>query len=351
MIFIYNSLFIISLGFFLRNRINKKRIKKFFLILCFFQMFLIQGLRSIDVGTDTSFYVNVYNNFLNSEYYSYLFTHYEIGFQKLYMVLRFLNADSQVLLLVVSAITMLGFGIFIYKNSTDVVLSTFIFSCMFYPNSFNIMRQYLAIAIVINSLTLIFNRKYITASIIIAIGTLFHSMAIVFFIPLILYLFKNWKLSMKILLFSSVVFFLFGNSIINFTADLFNKNFYAAEMFESNRLFRMTTFVTFIFCCILLYCSTKKNGEYREELKLLTCLAIINFDFGILYLKYEFMSRMIEMFNTFLLMSFPIVTNQVKSYYRPLIKAIVWIGPFLLLFNSIFNSGSGVEEYRLFFMK
>lgn len=97
------------------------------------------------------------------------------------------------------------------------------------------------------------------------------------------------------------------------------------------------------------YSARKKMTESTEKIRLLTCVAIINFDFGILYLRYEFMSRIIELFNAFLLISFPLIAYQVKTYYRPIIKIIVWAIPIILIFNTVFNSGSGIENYRMFF--
>lgn len=155
MIFIFNAFSILLYGLIVKRKLTEDEYKKRYLALCFFQMLLIQGLRSAEVGTDTIMYTEVYNNYLHSEYYAYRFTHFEKGFQLLYDILHRVSADEQGLLITMSAIAMAGFGYFIYKNSQDVLMSTFLFACMFYPNSFNISRQYLALSLSINSYELI----------------------------------------------------------------------------------------------------------------------------------------------------------------------------------------------------
>ena len=349
MIFLYNSLFVLLFGFLNINKLKSNKWKKIYLLICFFQMFLIQGLRDVSVGTDTSFYVNVYNNYHNNEYYSFLFTHYELGFQFLYNFLHYLNIDYQGMLLIVSGVTMLGFANFIYRTSSNLILSVFIFSCLLYPNSFNIMRQFLALSLSINAISLIFKEKYISSSILILFSSLFHTMSLLMFIPLILSLFKNWKLSIYILLLSCVIFFFFGSYIVNFGATIFNKQFYINNDFSVNRLFRTTTLITMIICIIMIYCTRFNKSKVDNKFKLLTCISIVNLNFGILYLKYEFMSRIIEMFNSFLLISFPLASYEIKTYYRPIIKIMVWAIPVVLLINSVFNSGSGIENYKFFF--
>ena len=197
MIFVYNTIFILLFGKIIKSKLCKQKYKKMFLFVTFFQMFLIQGLRANDVGTDTSFYVSVFDNIF--------------------------HLDSQWLLLSVSAITMVCFAYFIYKNSDDMVLSTFIFSCIIFPNSLNIMRQCLGLGIAINSLYFILNKKYVKSFIIIAFASLFHSTSILMLIPLILHIVKNWKLTRNIILFLGIVFFLFGNQLMSVLLPYFGK--------------------------------------------------------------------------------------------------------------------------------
>lgn len=350
MIFIYNSLSILLLGILLNKKLEKSKYKKIYLLICFIQMMLIQGLRSDNVGTDTIMYVDTYNNYLYKEIYAFQFTHFEYGFQLLYTIFQRISLDSQQMLIIISALTMFGFAYFIYKNSRNVCLSTFIFACMLYPNSFNIMRQYLAISIAINSYQLIINNKYIKASLLIIIASLIHITACLMFVPLVLYWFKNWKLVRNIIIISSAIFFVFGNQIVNAILPILGKSYYIIG-YEVNRFFRLTTFLTIIIAILTWYFAKKTTDkEDRKILNFLTCISFVNVNFGILYLRYEFFSRVIEFLNCFLIVSLPMGMSKIKSYYKPLIKYGIYLIPFLLMLNSVYNSGSGIEIYKMYFM-
>lgn len=347
MVFIYNTLFVAILS--LLFKFSDKRIKKnVFLIICFLQMFFIQGLRDITVGTDTSLYVNTYLNFKESSYYTYQFTHFEKGFQLIYEIMRSLNIDGQMFLIIISFIIAFGFGWFIKTNSVNVYLSTFIFSCLFFPNSFNIMRQYLAMAISINSYQLIKENKNIRAAIIILFSSAIHVISILFFIPFILKLIKHNKIMNEIIILISVLFFLFGNYIVEWIAPLVGKSFYLSG-YEVTRFFRMTSFLTLSSAVLIWYFMRNCRNIYKADLKLLLNISLINVCFGILYLKYEFFSRIIELFNLYVMISFPLGLKYSKINYRGLYYFVVYLVFFLLMLNSVYNSGSGVENYKLFF--
>lgn len=350
MVFIYNALSILVLGILLNKKLENPKYKKIYLFICFFQMMVIQGLRNIDVGTDTSLYVNTYNGYLTSSYYSFQFTHFEYGFQVLYNIFHKLNINSQLMLIIISGITMFGFAYFIYRNSKNVYLSTFIFACMLYPNSFNIMRQYLALSIAINSYQLIINGKYLKGMLLIGIGALFHTTALLLVVPLVFYYIKNWKLLRNTMIVFDIICLLLGTFIVNNLLILVGKAYYITG-YNVDRLFRLTTLITIIIAALTWYFAQKATDKKDKQiLNYLTCISLFNVGCGILYLKYEFMSRIIELLNTFILVSIPLGLSQTKFYYKPLVKIGVYCIPFLLMLNSVFNSGSGIEIYKMFFM-
>lgn len=351
MIFVYNALFVLLLGKLFEKKIHSDKNKRKFLFITFVQMVLIQGLRATDVGTDTEMYVTVYNNYLSSKYYSFLFTHFEPGFQEFYNILHSIRLDSQWMLFIVSAITLFLFAIFIYNNSNNVVLSTFIFACLIYPNSFNIMRQALGLSIAINSLQYLLKQKYIKAVILIIISSFFHATSILMLIPFILSLVKrNWKLVRNVILLSSVVFLLFGNQIINVLLLMVGKSFYLSG-YNVTRLFRMTSMLTFVIAFISWYFlnNTLPQNNYRKQLNLFSCISFVNMVCGILYLRFEFFSRIIEYFNAFLIIAIPIWITVGKRKYEQLYRMGFCIVAFLIMLNSVFNSGSGIGSYRFFF--
>lgn len=350
MVFIYNAVSVLVLGILLNKKLENPKYKKIYLLICFFQMMLIQGMRNIDVGTDTQLYVNTYNEYLHNSIYSFQFTHFEYGFQVLYNIFHKLNINSQLMLIIISSITMFGFAYFIYKNSKNVYLSTFIFACMLYPNSFNIMRQYLALSIAINSYQLAIKGKYFKGMLLIGIGALFHTTVLLLVIPLVLYYVKNWKLQKNTIIIFDILCLFFGTFIVNKLLILLGKSYYIVG-YNVDRLFRLTTLITIIIALLTWYFARKATDkEDKQVLNYLTCISFFNVGCGILYLKYEFMSRIIELLNSFILVSIPLGLVQTKFYYKPLVKIGVYCIPFLLMLNSVFNSGSGIEIYKMFFM-
>ena len=351
MIFIYNLIFVILMGLIHKNKLKENAIKKRYLIICFGQMALIQGIRAEEVGTDTSSYVSIYENFLSSDYYTWKFTHFEIGFQWLYKFMQVLHLNAQGMLFVISVLMMMGYAIFIYKNSSDVMLSTFIFSCMFFPNSFNVMRQYLALAIAINSYQFIKEKKYFWASILIMIGVSIHMLVILAFIPLLVRIGKNWKTVRNVLLVLCIIFFVAGNQIVNVVLMILGKGYYL-EGFNTFRLIRMTTILTGLIAFLSIYFARRENeSQNRIEMNCLSCVAYINILAGVLYLKYEFVSRVIEVLNAYIMVMIPLGMNTTKSKYMQIIRLFVYSIPAFLMIMSVYNSGSGVDVYKTFWMK
>lgn len=350
MIFIYNALFILFIGFIMKRKIDTKRGKIFFLIITFSQMALIQGLRDISVGTDTALYVNTYNNYLNSEVYSFQFTHYEPLFRIMCNFFHKMNFDSTIFLLIISCITMYGFAYFIYKNSSNVILGTFIFACMLYPNSFNIMRQYLALSISVNAYKFFLEKKDIKGILLIALASQIHSTSLVLLVLIPLRYIKKKETKFIIITFLIPIIFLFGDYFVIKILTIMGKSFYISK-YLANRLFRTTTFINIITYFLLeFFVKNCTNDTKKNEISYLANIGFVNMFFGIFYLKYEYFSRLIELLNSYLVISLPLGLSN-KFYLRPVIRIAVYSIPFILMLNAVYNSGSGIEEFKFFFSK
>lgn len=351
MIYIYNALSILVVGLIFNKKLTNVNRKKKFLMFAFLQMFIIQAIRSPEVGTDALHTVTVYNGFQHSDYFSFLFTHFEPGFRYLLQTLSTLGMHEQWVLVAVSAVTMLGFAVFIYKNVDNPFISTFIFASMFYPSSFNTMRQYMAIAIAINSFTFLRERKCVKSVVMILIGSLIHSTVILMILPILFQQVKNWKNISRLIIAASAVFFLIGDEIIEAILPMLGKSFYLIG-FEATRYFRMTTALTVLFAVLIIYLTRNiYDVQAKKIMSLLMCIASVNTVFGVMYLKYEFFSRVIDIINLFLLVSIPTGLEYAKTKYKPLIKLGVYVLPFLLMLNIVYNSMAGIAEYKVFWVR
>ncbi|MFS2168903.1 EpsG family protein [Priestia megaterium] len=161
-----------------------------FLFLSSIPLILIMGLRDKYIGTDAIQFYSVFTE-INTGNYGWLDygdTRYEVGYFLLNKIIGLFTQDPQVFLLIISVIIVAGICIFIYQNSRNPFMSLILFQTLyFYCNSFNLVRQYIAIAIVVNSLTFIKERKIIKSSLIIIIASTFHTSAL-FLLPLVILL-------------------------------------------------------------------------------------------------------------------------------------------------------------------
>lgn len=198
--------------------------KKMFLFISFFLLFIVQALRAGTVGTDTQFYLNTYDV---SKLFSFsyiihsfprmtIYGHYglvENGYVLINKVLSCFFNSNQTILIFSSLIICLSFAHFIDLHCKDVFIATLVFACSgLYMNSFNLVRQFLAMSICINAYNFFENGKYKKGSLIIFLAYFIHESSVIFFFIMIMYVFMK-KASLKMdyllmlfpLLFSFVV--------------------------------------------------------------------------------------------------------------------------------------------------
>lgn len=156
-------------------------LKSYFVILGII-MILLGTLRSYDVGADTSTYLE----YFNSDFYYKI----EVGYIFINKFFYFLGANFRVVMLVLQVITVMPILFIIYRSSKMKWLSVFLYQGFYlYANSFNILRQSVAMVAVLisiyilNELTKGFRRNLLFLTFIL-LGTLFHTSAILFIIML-----------------------------------------------------------------------------------------------------------------------------------------------------------------------
>ena len=200
---------------------KSKKASKLATIIAFFVAFtVVQALRSYTVGTDTPMYIKFYNNIaLNSRF--------EPGFMLLCKILNYFKLDSRWL----SIITNFGYMYFIYKNTDKLTESALIYIFMnFYFDSFNLMRQSIAVSILLIAMTAFLNKKYIRFFILWLVACQFHNTCYVYILVLI-YIYinsfmKTWK--------SKTAFFLACMCILYFITPLILSTLFSVSDISSN---------------------------------------------------------------------------------------------------------------------
>ena len=161
---------------FIASRSNYKA--KYFVLFSFFLMTIVLGLRGATVGEDTKMYLNiaeratnisweeVFSSFPTSQwrYISYgglsgFSERTETVYLAYCKLIMLIFHNPQAVLLITAAITNALFAKFILDNITvkqDAILAVYIYMCdAMFMNSFNTMRQILAISIAVQSIELI----------------------------------------------------------------------------------------------------------------------------------------------------------------------------------------------------
>ena len=187
-------------GTIVRRKNSSTAFQRGYLILLLIFFMVITGLRAYYIGNDTTQYVYFFNSFKDGNFDPEY--RIEIGYQLFcYLVGRF-TSDPHVFLVIYSVICYSIFGYFIFKNSKNIPLSLCMLFCLFFGAYMNIMRQGLAILLLLGAISYLRKDRFIRASLLILIAGTLHATA---FLLLILLLYKVFPRSLKFYLISFIV--------------------------------------------------------------------------------------------------------------------------------------------------
>ena len=159
------------------------RRKECFLFISFLCLFLLSGLRRYDVGTDTLQFISSYEVYAQYGIEVVNFDQiYEPGYMLYMWALSRISDNPRLLLLISAAITNLSIICFIGKYSKNYFLSCLIsiLSCQFLV-SMCMLRQFLAISIVLFGFKYLLSKKYFKFSAIVLLSATFHYFSLLFF--------------------------------------------------------------------------------------------------------------------------------------------------------------------------
>ena len=202
MFFYICQLFLYSSFLFLYTKANNKDVSFTIKIICFAILFIPAALR-YEVGTDYNSYHIIFDNINQRNIITV-----EPGFVLLNKLVYYLTFSCQGVFFLASLFTY--FFIF-YANDKKTSLYLFSFYIFYYTFSFNIVRNMMAISVVIFGFVQLFHDKKKVGFLFILIALLFHSSAI-FYVPvyLLAIFWKNLS-KRKILLFAILLIFLSRN--------------------------------------------------------------------------------------------------------------------------------------------
>lgn len=290
-----------------------------------------------------------FNETIGNDYYSYkkwfetinfqnlLLSYKNFGFNLLIAIVKLFSSDFHIFLffcsLIINGLTLL----FIKDNSSDFSFAVFIYVCMFYFSSLNIMRQWLACAIFLYSFKYIFEKKAIKYYILIFISSLFHDSAILLFILYIILNFKSefWKKELLLILIG-IIMFVYYNEIVllilTFTENIglgyLTKYGYIDPTFEIGNY---TSFIILLLLLAILNLKTLRGKTVYKE-KQYIVLVSLSLIFSLLKTTNLIFARISVYFFSFLIITLPLVTDIFQKRSRILVKLFICS---LLLFSFI----------------
>lgn len=143
-----------------------------------------------------------------------------------------------------------------WKNRCSFVLMMFFYLTLYYPQSLNIMRQYVAVAVVFWAFDFVFEKKYKRYIVMVLIAACFHAsslLAIVFF-PIHYYM-TNRNLIKKISFSFSILILLL------FVAMPLQSMFYKYAGYFKNSTFDLSAFTVLRTLLFLTYILLRINGK------------------------------------------------------------------------------------------
>lgn len=188
---------------------NSFTLKKFYiyfgLLVCAFPLAMLLGFRTVNIGTDTSY-----------TYYPYYYLGYcikgtkydgiEYGFYYLFKLCFYLTGSFNGCLFIIGYITVYLYLLAIYKISTKStsILSFVVYISLYYMFEYNIMRQALAMGIILNGLNDLMNTNTKKFVLLVIIASLFHTSALACLLILFFYYTQDLAKIYKIIIFFGV---------------------------------------------------------------------------------------------------------------------------------------------------
>jgi len=181
------------------NRINNIEIynskkRTIFTFLCLAVLSIIGGMRADSVGIDTKSYAGIYERF------SYGMSVSEVRAFATTIEYGYLYFAKAIVSICKSRFFFFGCnGLIIYycyltyakKNSKDYLTSVLIFISLYYTSTFNVMRQYISLGVMLLALQAIKDKRLLLMSVFIAISILIHHSSIIFLPGILLYFIPN----------------------------------------------------------------------------------------------------------------------------------------------------------------
>lgn len=200
---------------------NRKQVRNIYGVVGIFIICLLAGLRSETVGTDVLVYAKpIYESASSTNKFANLLL--ETGNEFIYYIIAFIVSNVfnsfQVFLFILELLVACPIYLSAVKNRNNgsIAITMLLFLLLYYPMTFNIMRQSISASWLILAFVYLKNNKWIRSIIVSFVGVLFHSSGIIGIVLLLTcYLISNIKTKRKRIIFLLLIGVLGGIIVSN----------------------------------------------------------------------------------------------------------------------------------------
>lgn len=323
--------------------IIKKNKQQSLIISCL--IFLILALRKDTVGKDLKEYLDVFHIVSYMKFIDLVDYNMEIGYLFFNKIISLFFVNNRFFIIIYSLIFTILIKKIIYKNSKIIWLSYFLFiSLGFYTLSFNQIRQFFSMIILLLSLEYIKKRNLKKFLIYYFIAISFHYTAISFILLYIIYPVKidyNYYLfSILLQLFNILYLNKFIYIIIKFFPKYYNR--YQSIMISGEGE-KLLIFISLIF--MINFLLNKKNLHIKEN-KLFSHMLNLAIFFQTVSLQFSLFSRLTSYFSISLIIIIPnLIFNRNLRKLEIIITVLIGIIFYKVM---LYNDLSEIIPYKFF---
>lgn len=303
--------------------------KTVFVWLCFVELAFIAGFRAWNIGNDTYPYVHTFIATIGN--LDLLKSHMEAGYLLFNQLLACFTSNPQ-MLLITTSIFIIGTWMYsFYKYSNFVVLSVLLFAIIGFSTTLNLVRQEMAMCIILLSLPFIIKRHLMAFIICWAIATSFHTSA---FAAIFLYFLYPLELKFKHLMLaaiSTLVLSVYLGSILDkliewtgrYAVYKTNNGLSGEELKIANIMNTLVQFSITAFCLFSYKCFYRNSSHPEPILRvsfLLWC-SILSFCLQSISTRAILLERLVLYFSMFNFISLPFFVRCYPKKIRVLVAA------------------------------
>ena len=322
----------------------QKKDSKLGLILLILNVSLLAGFRDVTVGTDTKYYHSIFNNYFSGGGIYFR----EAVFMYISRALMKITGTDRIVFLFYAFLTnsLIFARLWKWRDKCSFSLMTFFYLTLYFPQSLNIMRQYVAAAFIFWAFDLVFENKYKRYVLIVLIASCFHTSALIAFVFLPVHYFMSNRNSIKKLIFLLLLVI----TAIFVTVPLRSIIYEYAGYFENPSLdiSIFTLLRTFLFLSFVVlrksgktYAKDDKERFFNDYVSIMYGISIVTSFLG------SFYDQMGRIGLSFSMMGIPFMTTVVnRNRYKQLYRfAYIVIAIMYIVFQVAIKGEQGIFPF------